>query len=216
VKENEKFKVAKEIIEKYGVKEELDVKKSGEEGKSASDNEGKSKAPPTRKERAASATDKPAPLQQPKVNPNVTPPRVPRLNEIADTKFHRTPVRPFIVQGTSPIDRVLDYVMGESMTNRYALICSNCRSHNGMALREEFEQIAYFCFKCSAYNPSVNEKKATQQKRPPPNIVQPVFESRPESVASQLSIPAASATKEEGVEASSESGSSSQEETNNN
>lgn len=40
---------------------------------------------------------------------------------------------------------------------RYALICQNCRSHNGMALREEFEHISFFCFKCNFFNPSKNE-----------------------------------------------------------
>lgn len=48
---------------------------------------------------------------------------------------------------------------------RYALICSQCRAHNGMALCEEFEQINYFCFKCGTYNPSRNDIKAVQQRR---------------------------------------------------
>ena len=31
--------------------------------------------------------------------------------------------------------------MGDGPNNRYALICSQCHSHNGMALKEEFEYI---------------------------------------------------------------------------
>ena len=33
--------------------------------------------------------------------------------------------------------------VGDGPPNRYALICRQCESHNGMALREEFEYIAF-------------------------------------------------------------------------
>ena len=33
--------------------------------------------------------------------------------------------------------------VGDGPANRYALICRQCESHNGMALREEFEYIAF-------------------------------------------------------------------------
>jgi len=88
-------------------------------------------------------------------------PRVPKLYEISDNKFTpRVPIRPFIEQKKTPVDRVLDYVMGESINNRYALICSNCRLHNGMALKEEFSHVSFICYKCSCYNPSRSEIKA--------------------------------------------------------
>ena len=37
---------------------------------------------------------------------------------------------------------------------RYALICKQCQSHNGMALREEFEYVAYRCAYCFYWNPA--------------------------------------------------------------
>lgn len=37
------------------------------------------------------------------------------------------------------MDRMMDYLVGDGPENRYALICSSCSSHNGMALKEEFE-----------------------------------------------------------------------------
>ena len=37
------------------------------------------------------------------------------------------------------MDRMLDYLVGDGPANRYALICCQCQSHNGMALKEEFE-----------------------------------------------------------------------------
>ena len=36
----------------------------------------------------------------------------------------------------------LDYVVGDGPGQRYALICSTCYGHNGMALKDEFEYIS--------------------------------------------------------------------------
>ena len=33
----------------------------------------------------------------------------------------------------------VDYLVGDGPSNRYALICKACHSHNGMALKEDFE-----------------------------------------------------------------------------
>lgn len=44
--------------------------------------------------------------------------------------------------------------MGDGPNNRYALICSQCHSHNGMALKEEFEYIAFRCCYCYQLNPA--------------------------------------------------------------
>ncbi|PIK60688.1 hypothetical protein BSL78_02380 [Apostichopus japonicus] len=38
--------------------------------------------------------------------------------------------------------------------NRFALICKHCYSHNGMALQEEFEYLAFRCPYCGTFNPS--------------------------------------------------------------
>jgi hypothetical protein len=40
------------------------------------------------------------------------------------------------------MDRLLEYLVGDGPQNRYALICVNCSSHNGMAMKEEFEYIS--------------------------------------------------------------------------
>lgn len=50
--------------------------------------------------------------------------------------------RPVLPPQRSVIDRFVDYLVGDGPANRYALICRQCQSHNGMALKEEFE---YFC-----------------------------------------------------------------------
>lgn len=50
------------------------------------------------------------------------------------------------------MDKLVEYLIGDGPNNRYALICSRCHSHNGMALKEEFEYIGFKCFYCSFYN----------------------------------------------------------------
>lgn len=47
--------------------------------------------------------------------------------------------RPVLSQQRTIIDRLVDYLVGDGPSNRYALICRQCESHNGMALKEEFE-----------------------------------------------------------------------------
>uniref|UniRef100_A0A915MH93 Endoplasmic reticulum junction formation protein lunapark n=1 Tax=Meloidogyne javanica TaxID=6303 RepID=A0A915MH93_MELJA len=69
----------------------------------------------------------------------------------------RVPIRPFVEESRGSLDRILDFVMGESINNRYALICSNCYTHNGMALREEFKTISYCCYRCNFFNTSKTE-----------------------------------------------------------
>ena len=36
---------------------------------------------------------------------------------------------------------MVEYLVGDGPANRFALICKQCQSHNGMALKEEFEYI---------------------------------------------------------------------------
>ncbi|XP_031414095.1 endoplasmic reticulum junction formation protein lunapark-B isoform X1 [Clupea harengus] len=63
-------------------------------------------------------------------------------------------VRPVLPRERGPVDRVIEYLVGDGPQNRYALICQQCFSHNGMALKEEYEFIAYRCAYCYFLNPA--------------------------------------------------------------
>ncbi|XP_015283583.1 PREDICTED: protein lunapark, partial [Gekko japonicus] len=52
------------------------------------------------------------------------------------------------------LDRIVEYLVGDGPQNRYALICQQCFSHNGMALKEEFDYIAFRCAYCFFLNPA--------------------------------------------------------------
>ncbi|XP_026128438.1 endoplasmic reticulum junction formation protein lunapark-A-like [Carassius auratus] len=62
--------------------------------------------------------------------------------------------RPILPRERGAMDRVVEYLVGDGPQNRYALICQQCSSHNGMALKEEFEYIAFRCAYCYFLNPA--------------------------------------------------------------
>ncbi|XP_046886536.1 endoplasmic reticulum junction formation protein lunapark-B-like isoform X3 [Hypomesus transpacificus] len=62
--------------------------------------------------------------------------------------------RPVLPQERGTVDRVIEYLVGDGPQNRYALICQQCFSHNGMALKEEFEYLAFRCAYCYTLNPA--------------------------------------------------------------
>ncbi|XVE97205.1 hypothetical protein REPUB_Repub03eG0000900 [Reevesia pubescens] len=60
-------------------------------------------------------------------------------------------------QGPSPHDggwlaRIAALLVGEDPAQSYALICGNCHMHNGLARKEDFPYITYYCPHCHALN----------------------------------------------------------------
>ncbi|XP_008288498.1 endoplasmic reticulum junction formation protein lunapark-B isoform X2 [Stegastes partitus] len=62
--------------------------------------------------------------------------------------------RPILPKDRGAMDRVIEYLVGDGPQNRYALVCQQCFSHNGMALKEEFEYLAFRCAYCYFMNPA--------------------------------------------------------------
>lgn len=62
--------------------------------------------------------------------------------------------RPILPRERGALDRIVEYLVGDGPQNKYALICQQCFSHNGMALKEEFEYIAFRCAYCFFLNPA--------------------------------------------------------------
>ncbi|KAF7259187.1 hypothetical protein EG68_02714 [Paragonimus skrjabini miyazakii] len=91
-------------------------------------------------------------------------------------------LRPILPRDRSVLDRLIDAVVGDGPDKRYALICRECASHNGMALQEEFEFLAFRCCYCAHFNPP---RRARLQTPVPPNIV-PTQKLRPTSSVEHL------------------------------
>ncbi|KAH0553791.1 endoplasmic reticulum junction formation protein lunapark-A isoform X2 [Cotesia glomerata] len=66
--------------------------------------------------------------------------------------------RPILPKQRSYLDRLVEYLVGDGPSNRYALICRQCDSHNGMALKEEFEYFGFRCCYCQYWNPARKQK----------------------------------------------------------
>ncbi|KAI9032241.1 hypothetical protein DFJ74DRAFT_327497 [Hyaloraphidium curvatum] len=64
-------------------------------------------------------------------------------------------------------DKLFDALIGpaEGPNSKYALICSKCFAHNGLAVAEEFEDIQYYCLRCGHFN---SRKKQHQQSAASP------------------------------------------------
>ncbi|XP_054006218.1 endoplasmic reticulum junction formation protein lunapark-B isoform X1 [Hylaeus anthracinus] len=74
---------------------------------------------------------------------------------------YRSPLpRPVFPRQRTYLDRFIDYIVGDGPSNRYALICKHCESHNGMALKEEFEYFGFRCCYCNFWNPARKQKSS--------------------------------------------------------
>ena len=84
-------------------------------------------------------TPGPAPGLAPSSAPSVRPP-----GGLGGRSVPGPPLpRPVLPRERGYLDKFVEFLVGDGPTNRYALICRQCESHNGMALREEFEYIAF-------------------------------------------------------------------------
>lgn len=101
--------------------------------------------------------------------------------------------RPVLPRERGAVDRVIEYLVGDGPGNRYALICQQCLSHNGMALKEEFEYIAFRCAYCYFLNPA---KKTRPQA---PRLPESPAEHRMPAPQSPPPPPAASENEEVSV-----------------
>ncbi|XP_031839275.2 zinc-ribbon metal-binding protein lunapark isoform X1 [Nomia melanderi] len=72
--------------------------------------------------------------------------------------YRPTLPRPILPRERSYLELLIDYMVGDGPSNRYALICRHCESHNGMSLKEEFEYFGYKCCYCNSWNPPRKQK----------------------------------------------------------
>ncbi|KAF4520628.1 hypothetical protein B566_EDAN007494 [Ephemera danica] len=66
--------------------------------------------------------------------------------------------RPVLPRERTVMDRLVEFIVGDGPSNRYALVCRQCASHNGMALQEEFEYLAFRCCYCFTWNPARKQR----------------------------------------------------------
>lgn len=164
VKDKETYKVAKEILEKYAP-EQLNK----DTRKIVTNNKVKAMIPETpirndslARHRLISNTPAEHKISFPHPS-EVAFQAVPNMAAQAQPRLSLP--RPVLQQNRSAFDKLVDMIIGDGPSNRYALICKVCSSHNGMALKNEFEYLAFRCAYCLQWNP------ARKQKPPAPNLI---------------------------------------------
>ncbi|KAL5836601.1 hypothetical protein ACOSQ3_013770 [Xanthoceras sorbifolium] len=69
------------------------------------------------------------------------------------------------------IARIAALLVGDDPTQCYALICGNCHMHNGLAKKEDFPYITYYCPHCNALNtPKQSEEHVAGHNSNSPNM----------------------------------------------
>jgi ABC-type phosphate transport system substrate-binding protein len=80
-----------------------------------------------------------------KVNENNESPRllpssslIQNTNKPVDSREHILVNKLFKPTPRTWLDKMIDFIVGEGPSNQYALICSNCFSHNGLISPENY------------------------------------------------------------------------------
>ncbi|SJX64168.1 uncharacterized protein SRS1_14822 [Sporisorium reilianum f. sp. reilianum] len=67
------------------------------------------------------------------------------------------PAAPMLPMQKTWLDKLADAILGADPSatgpeQKYALICARCHAHNGLALKEEFNEVQYICPHCGHFN----------------------------------------------------------------
>ncbi|CAH0754342.1 unnamed protein product [Bemisia tabaci] len=86
-----------------------------------------------------------------------SPTVISRRSLVNSQPSHNLP-RPILPTEKTILEKLVELIVGDGPSQRFALICSACNSHNGMALKEEFEYLAYKCAYCGYFNPARKQR----------------------------------------------------------
>lgn len=137
-------------------------------------------------------------------NPNQMPINAPSQAQLRQVSFSprpSRPARPVLPAERSVLDRMIDFMVGDGPNNRYALICCSCHGHNGMALKDEFEFLAFRCCYCNSYNPPRKIRPLAPRIEPSPSSLnaEPVIGHQQESESENADLKSPSNVEEEEV-----------------
>ncbi|KAK3027843.1 hypothetical protein RJ639_041477, partial [Escallonia herrerae] len=133
-------------------------------------------------------------------------PEISEHNQLAVEHHHQT--------GANTLDggwiaRIAALLVGEDPTQSYALICGNCHMHNGLARKEDFPYITYYCPHCNALNrPKQTEEHASDSIsliKSSSKAVDDINISENNSRSMSEAVPASSSPVEAGAEKQEES-----------
>ncbi|KAJ3916487.1 hypothetical protein F5877DRAFT_91728 [Lentinula edodes] len=91
----------------------------------------------------------------------------PALMQQLNSPIQSTPPEPPRKQW---LDKIVDVVLGDDDSARFALICEKCFSHNGLVKESVWEDTQYVCPKCKHFNPSKRSKKLSASPNSPSSV----------------------------------------------
>lgn len=106
----------------------------------------------------------------------------------------RTPFPVIDQRNKGVVEKLVDYLVGDGPTNRFAMICKQCMSHNGMALQEEYEYTTFKCAFCGILNPARKQRPIAPRLETTPDRF---AERRPSSTTSEEEKFSASESEDE-------------------
>lgn len=168
VMDTETYKVAKEILDKFGEKPHPTVQEIRATPANLMRQPQRAPGTELRQRQVEPKPSLPArgnnPINQPPATPinQGFPMKLPQQQMLSTQRpvamnYGNPPSRPLprpiLPRERGVLDRMMDFFVGDGPHQRYALICRQCGGHNGMALQEEFEYVSYNCCYCYQFNP---------------------------------------------------------------
>ncbi|CAH2077399.1 unnamed protein product [Thlaspi arvense] len=92
------------------------------------------------------------------------------------------------------ISRIAALLVGEDPTQSFALICGNCHMHNGLARKEDFAYITYYCPHCNA----LNKPKHSEENPLIPPVSASLLTDSPALIETSEVVNSSSSTSERG------------------
>uniref|UniRef100_A0A6P4F7Z6 Endoplasmic reticulum junction formation protein lunapark n=1 Tax=Drosophila rhopaloa TaxID=1041015 RepID=A0A6P4F7Z6_DRORH len=77
----------------------------------------------------------------------------PQLHAVQELR-RRSPFPIVDDRSRSALDRIVDFIVGDSAKDRFGMICKACHAHNGMLPKEEYEYTTFRCGFCNVLNPA--------------------------------------------------------------
>ncbi|KAJ0247446.1 zinc_ribbon_10 domain-containing protein [Hirschfeldia incana] len=93
------------------------------------------------------------------------------------------------------ISRIAALLVGEDPTQSFAIICENCHMHNGLARKEDFAYITYYCPHCNALN---KPKHSEENPLLLPPVPAPLVTDSPSLIETSEVVNSSSSSSERG------------------
>jgi len=156
VQEKETYKVALEILNKFGEKPQIRPVIDSPRPTQAliQARTPQTAVNPALRQRLGATPSQPQQLFR-------SPQYVPQLNrslQPATPLARRTPFPIIDQRDKGVVEKMVDYLIGDGPANRFAMICKQCFGHNGMALQEEYEYTSFKCAFCGTLNQAKKQR----------------------------------------------------------